>query len=153
MNSLMGPYGALPTKYRTRPWDDGRVIPVLPPPLFAAAYSVAVQQTVVSVTVSSPVVLTTALPVTSSAVPMRVFAPTVPMSNPAGPLPAPVIQPVSLASSPSTQHLKISDSDDLWDWGMSGANAGTARKMDWAVRTDTQIPTGPAHYQPREQTD
>ena len=51
MNSFMGPDGASPTKYRTKPSDDVRVIPILPPPLPAAAYSVAVPRTVVPVTV------------------------------------------------------------------------------------------------------
>ena len=89
-NSFKGPDGAGPTGYRTSPSDDVRVTPVLPPPLPAAVYSVAVPRTVVPLTVPSPVVLTTALPVTRSAVPMRAPAPTVSSSNPAGSMPAPV---------------------------------------------------------------
>ena len=124
MNLFVGPGGVGPTGARTRPSDDVMVIPVLPPPLPAAAYSVAVPRTVVPVTVPSPVVLTTALPVTHSVVSTRVPASTVSSSNPAGPKPAPAIQPVSSASAPSTQRLAVSDADDQWDWGVSGANAG-----------------------------
>ena len=51
MVSLMGPDGAGPTGYRSRPSDDVMVAPVQPPPLPAAAYSVAVPRTVVPVTI------------------------------------------------------------------------------------------------------
>ena len=118
MDSFMGPDGAGLTGYRRRPSDDVRVTPVLAPPLAAAAHSVAVPRTVVPVTVSSPVVLTTALSVTRPAVPVRVPASTVSSSSLAGPMPAPVIQPVSSATVPSTQHLAVSDADDQWDWGV-----------------------------------
>ena len=153
MKSFTGSDGAGPTGHRTRPSDDVRVTPVLPPPLPAVAYSVAVPRTVVPVTVPSLVVLTTALPITRPAVPMRVPAATVSCSSLANPMPAPVIQVVSSASAPSTQHLAASDADDQWDWGVSGANAGSARNTNWAVGTGARIPAWPAHYQPRVQTD
>ena len=98
-------------------------------------------------------VLKTALPVTRPAVAVRVLAPTVSSSSLAGPIPAPVMQPVSSASAPPTQHLAASVADDQWDWGVSGANAGSARNTDWAVGTGARIPAGPAHYQPKVQTD
>ena len=60
---------------------------------------------------------------------------------------------MSSASAPSTQHLAVSDADDQWDWGVSGANAGSARNTNWAMGTGAQIPAGPANYQPRVQTD
>ena len=132
VDSFMGPDSAKLLRYCTRPSDDVRVNPVLPPLLLFAAYSVAVPRTVVPVTAPSPVVLTTALPVLRSAVSMRVPALTVSSLSPSGPVPAPVIQPVPLASAPSAQHLTVIDADDPWDWGLSKANAGKASNTDRA---------------------
>ena len=133
MDSFMGPDGAGPTGYCSRPSDHVSVSPVLPPPLPAAAYTVAVPRTVIPVAVPSPVVLTSALPVTRSAVPVRVPVFTVSSSSLAGLMFAPVIQPVSSTSAPSIQRLAVFDADDQWDWGASGANAGSARNTDLAL--------------------
>ena len=153
LDLFMGPDDAGPLGYCTRLLNDVRVNSILPPFLRSAAYSVAVPRTVVPVTVPSRVVLTTTLPVTRSAVSMRVLALTVSTSSPLGLEPALVIQPVPSASAPSAPHLTVSDADDSWNWGVSGANAGPARNTDRVDGIGTRIPAGPAHYQPRDRTD
>ena len=127
VDSFMGPDDAGLPGYRARPSADVKVHPVLPPPLSLAAYSVAVPRTAALTTAPSPVVLTSALPVTRAVVSMRVPAPTVSTSSVTGPGPVPVVQPVASASTPSAPHPAISDADDSWDLNVGGANGSSAR--------------------------